>query len=196
MMSIGNVTNLQADNESLAPGQLDSTIVPTTNSTTSIDVNGEVIPTSASSVPLNGPASITENTNNQMTLINGPHNSNGIAQSLVPSSQVSEVVNHNVVPTVTMNGNSPLLSVNSVSSGGDQPDQDTIKMFVGQVPRSMDENDLRGMFEHFGPVYQINVLRDKITGQSKGKKRFHFYIFLYCLLQFELHSSNNFSLFL
>ena len=42
-------------------------------------------------------------------------------------------------------------------------------MFVGQVPRTMDENELRGMFEEFGPVYQINVLRDKITGQSKGK---------------------------
>ena len=25
------------------------------------------------------------------------------------------------------------------------------------------------MFEEFGPVYQINVLRDKITGQSKSK---------------------------
>ena len=25
------------------------------------------------------------------------------------------------------------------------------------------------MFEDFGPVYQINVLRDKISGQSKGK---------------------------
>ena len=42
-------------------------------------------------------------------------------------------------------------------------------MFVGQVPRTMDENELRVMFEEFGPVYQINVLRDKITGQSKGK---------------------------
>ena len=173
MMSIGNVTNAHSDNENLASGQLDSSIVPTTNSTTSTDINGEGIPTSASSVPLNGTASITENTNNQMTLINGPHNSNGIAQSLVPSSQVSQELGNHNVPTVTMNGNSPLLSV---SSGGDQPDQDTIKMFVGQVPRSMDENDLRGMFEDFGPVYQINVLRDKITGQSKGKNLFYLYI--------------------
>ncbi len=47
--------------------------------------------------------------------------------------------------------------------------QDTIKMFVGQVPRSMDESELKGMFEDFGPVYQINVLRDKVTGQSKGR---------------------------
>lgn len=41
-------------------------------------------------------------------------------------------------------------------------------MFVGQIPRSMDENDLRKMFEEFGPIYQLNVLRDKVTGQSKG----------------------------
>ena len=53
----------------------------------------------------------------------------------------------------------------------DQPDPDAIKMFVGQMPRHMDENDIRAMFEEFGPVHQINVLRDKITGQSKGQSR-------------------------
>lgn len=51
----------------------------------------------------------------------------------------------------------------------EQPDPDTIKMFVGQVPRSMDENDLRRMFEKYGRVHSINVLRDKATGASKGK---------------------------
>ena len=51
-----------------------------------------------------------------------------------------------------------------------EPDPDAIKMFVGQIPRSMDENDLRKMFEEFGPVFQLNVLRDKVTSQSKGKK--------------------------
>jgi len=49
-----------------------------------------------------------------------------------------------------------------------EPDPDAIKMFVGQIPRSMDENDLRKLFEEFGPVFQLNVLRDKLTGQSKG----------------------------
>ncbi|XP_048769006.1 CUGBP Elav-like family member 2 isoform X3 [Ostrea edulis] len=49
-----------------------------------------------------------------------------------------------------------------------EPDPDAIKMFVGQIPRSMDENDLRKMFEEFGAVFQLNVLRDKATGQSKG----------------------------
>lgn len=57
------------------------------------------------------------------------------------------------------------------SCGGmlDQPDPDAIKMFVGQIPRSMDEEKLRLMFEEFGKVHQINVLRDKVTSQSKGE---------------------------
>lgn len=54
------------------------------------------------------------------------------------------------------------------SPGKEQPDPDAIKMFVGQIPRSWDENDLKKMFEDFGPVYQINVLRDKATGTSRG----------------------------
>ncbi|KZS13288.1 CUGBP ELAV family member 2 [Daphnia magna] len=60
----------------------------------------------------------------------------------------------------------------------DQPDPDAIKMFVGQIPRSMDENDLRKMFEDYGQVHQVNVLRDKITGQSKGKSSFFSFVLL------------------
>jgi len=50
----------------------------------------------------------------------------------------------------------------------DYPDDDAIKMFVGQVPRSMDEEALKDFFEQFGPVHQLNVLRDKATGVSRG----------------------------
>ena len=48
------------------------------------------------------------------------------------------------------------------------PDEDAIKMFVGQVPRSMDEDALKEFFEEFGRVYQLNVLRDKNSGVSRG----------------------------
>ena len=41
-------------------------------------------------------------------------------------------------------------------------------MFVGQVPRSMDEDALKEFFEEFGRVYQLNVLRDKNSGVSRG----------------------------
>ncbi|XP_070542800.1 CUGBP Elav-like family member 2 isoform X13 [Ptychodera flava] len=64
---------------------------------------------------------------------------------------------------VTINMNSP-----QDETHGQQPDPDAIKMFVGQIPRSMDENDLRKFFHEYGEVYQLNVLRDRSTGQSKG----------------------------
>ena len=57
-----------------------------------------------------------------------------------------------------MNSQSPLT----------EPDPDTIKMFVGQIPRYMEETDLHKLFEEFGSVYQLNILRDKPTGHSKG----------------------------
>lgn len=68
-----------------------------------------------------------------------------------------------------MNNNVVTVPSEQIEPVGEQPDPDNIKMFVGQVPRSMDENDLRELFEEFGRVHQINVLRDKATGASKGK---------------------------
>uniref|UniRef100_A0A674N9A9 CUGBP Elav-like family member 2 n=1 Tax=Takifugu rubripes TaxID=31033 RepID=A0A674N9A9_TAKRU len=52
----------------------------------------------------------------------------------------------------------------------DQPDPDAIKMFVGQIPRAWSETELRELFEPFGAVHQINILRDRTTNppQSKG----------------------------
>ncbi|XP_026732356.1 CUGBP Elav-like family member 1 isoform X4 [Trichoplusia ni] len=69
---------------------------------------------------------------------------------------------------MNINNNNTSINNNNNDEKPEMPDPDYIKMFVGQVPRSMDENDLRLMFEEFGRVHQINVLRDKITGASKG----------------------------
>ncbi|XP_032813944.1 CUGBP Elav-like family member 2 isoform X3 [Petromyzon marinus] len=40
-------------------------------------------------------------------------------------------------------------------------DPDAIKMFVGQIPRSWGESELRELFEQFGAVHEVNVLRDR-----------------------------------
>ncbi|KAK6732315.1 hypothetical protein RB195_016601 [Necator americanus] len=48
------------------------------------------------------------------------------------------------------------------------PDPDTIKMFVGQIPRHWNEPDCRKLFEKYGPVFSLNILRDRQTQVSRG----------------------------
>ncbi|KAM6176888.1 CUGBP Elav-like family member 2 isoform 29-T29 [Erethizon dorsatum] len=77
---------------------------------------------------------------------------------------------------VTMRNEELLLSngtankMNGALDHSDQPDPDAIKMFVGQIPRSWSEKELKELFEPYGAVYQINVLRDRSQNppQSKG----------------------------
>lgn len=61
--------------------------------------------------------------------------------------------------------------MNGALEHSDQPDPDAIKMFVGQIPRSWSEKELKELFEPYGAVYQINILRDRSQNppQSKGR---------------------------
>ncbi|XP_042565995.1 CUGBP Elav-like family member 2 isoform X21 [Clupea harengus] len=60
--------------------------------------------------------------------------------------------------------------MNGALEHSDQPDPDAIKMFVGQIPRAWSEKELKELFEPYGSVYQINILRDRSQNppQSKG----------------------------
>ncbi|MBN3283098.1 CELF2 protein, partial [Polyodon spathula] len=60
--------------------------------------------------------------------------------------------------------------MNGALEHSDQPEPDAIKMFVGQIPRSWSEKELKELFEPYGAVYQINILRDRSQNppQSKG----------------------------
>jgi RNA recognition motif-containing protein len=43
-----------------------------------------------------------------------------------------------------------------------------MNIFVGSLPFSIDEDDLRSSFEVYGEVSSVKVITDKFTGRSKG----------------------------
>ncbi|KAL2556722.1 RNA-binding protein BRN1 [Forsythia ovata] len=46
--------------------------------------------------------------------------------------------------------------------------EESVKLFVGQVPKNMTENQIIAMFQEFALVDEVNIIKDKTTRASRG----------------------------
>ncbi len=56
----------------------------------------------------------------------------------------------------------------------EEKDDVCIKLFVGQIPKTWEETELRPVLEAFGAIEELTVLRDRAypgSGRSRGKRR-------------------------
>eukprot|EP00252_Welwitschia_mirabilis_P016100 TRINITY_DN35600_c0_g1_i1.p1 TRINITY_DN35600_c0_g1~~TRINITY_DN35600_c0_g1_i1.p1 ORF type:complete len:854 (+),score=177.92 TRINITY_DN35600_c0_g1_i1:105-2564(+) len=50
-----------------------------------------------------------------------------------------------------------------------------VKLFVGRVPETISENELHHVFEKYGKILEVGLVKDKVTGRQKG----------YCFIRYE-----------
>ncbi|CBZ54017.1 CUG-BP-and ETR-3-like factor 3, related [Neospora caninum Liverpool] len=65
-------------------------------------------------------------------------------------------------------GEAERLGMHSLGMGGEGGGVDQAKLFVGSIPRTMSEDELRVFFQTYGTVEEVFVMKDSATGTGKG----------------------------
>lgn len=63
--------------------------------------------------------------------------------------------------------------------------EESVKLFVGQVPKNMTEVQLLTMFSEFALVDEVNIIKDKTTRASRGSFSFFFFSLSFSQLTFS-----------
>ncbi len=55
-----------------------------------------------------------------------------------------------------------------------------VKLFVGQIPKTAMEDQLKPIFAQFGEICEIAVIKDRMTGEHRGTPKLIYHT--YCII--------------
>lgn len=61
---------------------------------------------------------------------------------------------------------------NNQQTGQVTKDADAIKLFIGQIPKSYNEEQLTAFLQPYGTIHDISILKNRMTNESKGERAF------------------------
>lgn len=58
--------------------------------------------------------------------------------------------------------------LNEYAEYAENLEEGPVKLFIGQVPKSMEEDAMIPIFSKFGPIENVNIIRDRLTCHHRG----------------------------